>query len=59
MHELNREYLNHDYPTDVLSFVLDRQDDELQGEIIVSADTAHRAVPGIRVAGPGRIDRCI
>ncbi len=40
MHALNREYLAHDYPTDVLSFVLDREADELYGEIIVSADTA-------------------
>jgi probable rRNA maturation factor len=40
MHALNRKYLKHDYPTDVLSFVLDRLDDTLQGEIIVSADTA-------------------
>ena len=40
MHALNRTYLDHDYPTDVLSFILDRQEDELEGEIIVSADTA-------------------
>jgi probable rRNA maturation factor len=37
---LNWEYLKHDYPTDVLSFVLDRQADELNGEIVVSSDTA-------------------
>ncbi len=40
MHELNRQYLNHDYPTDVLSFVLERSEHALEGEIIVSADTA-------------------
>jgi probable rRNA maturation factor len=40
MHNLNREYLAHDFPTDVLSFVLDRNGRELHGEIIVSADTA-------------------
>ncbi len=42
MHELNRTYLAHDYPTDVLSFVLDRDEagHALFGEIIVSADTA-------------------
>ncbi len=40
IHELNRAYLNHDYATDVLSFVLDRDEEALLGEIIVSADTA-------------------
>lgn len=40
IHRLNREYLQHDYPTDVLSFVLDAQDEFLCGEVIVSADTA-------------------
>jgi probable rRNA maturation factor len=42
MHELNRQYLQHDYPTDVLSFVLEEDDDSLEGEIIVSADYASR-----------------
>ena len=44
IHELNRAYLNHDYETDVLSFVLALDEDErrLEGEIIVSADTAER-----------------
>lgn len=44
MHALNRQYLNHDYPTDVLSFVLEHDPDEqrLEGEIIVSADYAAR-----------------
>lgn len=40
MHQLNREHLQHDYPTDVLSFLLERTDDRLDGEIIVSADYA-------------------
>jgi probable rRNA maturation factor len=41
MHQLNRRYLDHDYPTDVLSFLLSEDDEEpLQGEIVVSADTA-------------------
>jgi probable rRNA maturation factor len=42
MHELNNQYLKHDYPTDVLSFVLDDSNDTLDGEVIVSADTAIR-----------------
>ena len=40
IHRLNRQYLQHDYPTDVLSFVLDDQDDFLEGEVIVSTETA-------------------
>lgn len=42
MHELNRKYLNHDYPTDVLSFLLEEDDEHLEGEIIISADYAAR-----------------
>jgi probable rRNA maturation factor len=40
IHALNRRHLEHDYPTDVLSFLLDRSDDCLEGEIIVSGETA-------------------
>ena len=40
IHQLNRQYLDHDYATDVLSFVLERDGDLLEGEVIVSADTA-------------------
>jgi len=40
IHKLNVEYLQHDYATDVLSFVLESQDERLEGEIIASADTA-------------------
>jgi probable rRNA maturation factor len=40
IHELNRRHLNHDWPTDVLSFVLDDDGNHLEGEVIISADTA-------------------
>jgi len=40
IHELNRQYLGHDYPTDVISFVLDHTAGRLEGEVIVSTDTA-------------------
>ena len=40
IHRLNQKHLNHDYETDVLSFVFERHSGYLEGEIIVSADTA-------------------
>ncbi|HVU88262.1 MAG TPA: rRNA maturation RNase YbeY [Pirellulales bacterium] len=45
IHELNRRFLAHDYPTDVLSFVLEESTAGLEGEIIVSADTAAASAP--------------
>ena len=61
IHRLNRDFLGHDYPTDVISFLLNSANEEsavklrgasasrihdsvvdLEGEIIVSAQTANR-----------------
>src|SRR5690349_18474474 len=39
--EINRRHLDHDWPTDVISFVLSDPDEPvLSGELIVSAETA-------------------
>ena len=41
IHKMNRQYLDHDYATDVLSFPLSSDgDDVLEGEIAISVDTA-------------------
>ena len=40
IHALNVQYLQHDYPTDVISFVLEQAAGHLEGEVIVSADMA-------------------
>ena len=40
IHQINRQYLDHDYPTDVLSFVLQDNEPRLEGELVVSTDTA-------------------
>ncbi len=43
--KLNEEFLGHQGPTDVLSFVLEKGDEFLDGEVVVSAETAQRAAP--------------
>jgi probable rRNA maturation factor len=43
IHALNRQFLHHDWPTDVLSFVLDASESHLNGEVVLSADTAAAA----------------
>jgi len=40
MTELNRQYLGKDETTDVLSFPLQHNDGQLEGEVVVSAQTA-------------------
>jgi probable rRNA maturation factor len=42
IHALNRRFLKHDEPTDVLSFLLD-DESGLEGDVIVSAETAVRS----------------
>lgn len=41
IHRLNRDHLEHDWPTDVLSFAFE-SGDEASGEVIASWDTAER-----------------
>jgi len=43
--QLNGRYLHHDGPTDVLSFVLQRSADHLEGEVVVSAERALAVAP--------------
>ena len=43
--ELHARYMNDRAPTDVLSFMLERSDQSLEGEIVVSADTAIASAP--------------
>ena len=40
IHELNRTHLDHDWPTDVISFVFENVNGAVDGEIIASVDTA-------------------
>jgi probable rRNA maturation factor len=47
MAELNERFLQHQGPTDVLTFPLSHSADLLEGEIVVSADTAAAMAPKI------------
>ena len=42
IHALNLEHLDHDWPTDVISFVFESESGVVDGEIIASRDTAAR-----------------
>ena len=53
VHELNREWLGHDYETDVVSFVLDEEAQArgvLDGEVYVDLDTAAEQAPEFGVS---------
>jgi probable rRNA maturation factor len=49
IHELNRQFLEHDYPTDVLSFLLEQDGKRIEGEVVASADTACRTAAQLGV----------
>ena len=40
IHQINRDHLGHDYPTDVISFAYHADKPEVDGELVVSVDTA-------------------
>ncbi len=46
--KLNKEYLNHDYSTDVLSFQLG--EDEIEGEIYIGVETARQQAKDCKVS---------
>lgn len=50
MQALNQRHLEHDYPTDVLCFLMDESDAEnaryINAEVIASTETAVREAPG-------------
>jgi probable rRNA maturation factor len=43
--KLHQQFLDDPDPTDVLSFVLERSEESLEGEVVASADTAKACAP--------------
>ncbi len=50
IHALNREHLEHDWPTDVISFIFeaDEETGRVEGEVVASWDTAQRLAVAAR-----------
>jgi probable rRNA maturation factor len=53
IHDLNRIFLKHDHPTDIITFPL--EDEPLEAELVISADTARRQA---REYGVSMRDEC-
>ena len=45
IHEVNRRHLEHDYPTDVITFPYSPPGEPLEGEIVISTDHAFASSP--------------
>ena len=56
---LHEQFLGDPEPTDVLSFMLDGSDGRLEGEIVVSADTARAAAPRFKATAEEELVRYV
>lgn len=55
IHKMNKEYLEHDYPTDVISFML--EETPLTGEVYISVDTAEMQSKDYKVSLTNELTR--
>jgi rRNA maturation RNase YbeY len=59
VHRLNREYLGHDYRTDVLSFLIDGTDRGIEGEVYVDLDMAESNAARFGEPYDREVARCV
>lgn len=59
VHRLNREFLGHDYRTDVLSFMIDEGDHGIEGEVYVDLDTAELNAERFGESYEREVARCV
>jgi probable rRNA maturation factor len=57
--ELHERFLNDPEPTDVLSFVLERSPKAMEGEVVVSEDTAQRVASRYRCTAEDELMRYV
>lgn len=57
IHRLNVEFLNHDYPTDVITFAINEEIDDFDAEIYISVDTALKQAEEYKVSLHNEIRR--
>lgn len=57
--EINRQYLNHDTLTDIITFDLSEQEERLSGEIYISTDRVRENAKLFNVSYPEELHRVI
>jgi rRNA maturation RNase YbeY len=55
IHQMNKEHLEHDYPTDVITFELEKE--PLEGEIYIGTDTAIYQAKEYKVSSSNEMQR--
>ena len=59
IHSLNKQYLGHNFPTDVLSFTLEEDENFVEGEIYISLEQAEKQANDFQVSITEEIWRLI
>jgi probable rRNA maturation factor len=59
LREINRNYLNHDYETDIITFNYSKKKKDIDGEILISFEEAKRNAKKFRVSYAKELSRLV
>ncbi len=59
LHDINREYLNHDYETDIITFDYSKKPQDIDGEILISFEDARRNAKKFNVTYGKELNRLV
>lgn len=59
IHKINKNFLNHDYPTDIITFYYSKSKKNLDGEIFISTDEALNSAGKFKVSFKNELIRLI